>query len=385
MQATVPMVDLKAPKGTAMQPKVPMVDLKAQYEPLKDEIHAALDAVMESSAFILGKAVEDFEKAFAAHHHAKHCVATSCGTSAVHVALMTMGVKAGDEVIVPANTFIATAAAVSHCGATPVFVDMRAQDFCMDPKRILAAITPRTKVVIPVHLYGQPAEMDEICRIAQKHNLKVLEDSCQAHDAQYRGKMVGTIGEAAAFSFYPGKNLGAYGEGGALLTNDDEIARAARMLRDHGSAKRYHHDIVGYNYRMHGFQGAVLGIKLKHLRDWTDRRRWAAGEYRKALAGANLTLPIEKEHVRHAYHLFVVRVKDRAKAGAALTENGIAWGIHYPIPVHLTGAYAHLGYKKGDFPVTEAAADEILSIPLYPELTDEIVARVSSTLERACA
>jgi len=236
-----------------------------------------------------------------------------------------------------------------------------------------------------VHLYGQPAEMDEICRIAQKHNLKVLEDCCQAHDAHYRGKMVGTMGEAGAFSFYPGKNLGAYGEGGALVTNDDEMARVARMLRDHGSAKRYHHDIVGYNYRMHGFQGAVLGVKMKHLREWTDQRRWAAGEYRKALAGANLTLPIEKEHVRHVYHLFVVRVKDRAKAGAALTENGIGWGIHYPIPLHLTEAYAHLGYKKGDFPVTEAAADEIFSIPLYPELTDEIIARVSSTLKRACA
>lgn len=368
-----------------MQQTVPMVDLKAQYAPLKNDIHAALDAVMESSAFILGKAVEDFEKAFAAHHQAKHCVATSCGTSALHVPLMAMGVKAGDEVIVPANTFIATAEAVSHCGATPVFVDVRAQDFCMDPAKIEAAITPRTKVIIPVHLYGQPAEMEEICRIAQKHNLKVLEDCCQAHDAHYRGKMVGTFGVAGAFSFYPGKNLGAYGEGGALVTNDDEMARVARMLRDHGSAKRYHHDMVGYNYRMHGFQGAVLGVKMKHLRDWTDRRRWAAGEYRKALAGANLTLPIEKDHVRHVYHLFVVRVKDRAKAGAALTENGIGWGIHYPIPLHLTQAYASLGYKKGDFPVTEALADEILSIPLYPELTEEIIARVSSTLKQACA
>lgn len=368
-----------------MQASVPLVDLKGQYNQIKGEIHAALDQIMESSSFIHGKAVEDFEQAFAAHHHARWCVATASGTAALHVALLAMGIGASDEVIVPVNTFIATAEAVSHCGARPIFVDVCQRDYCMDPKKISAAVTPRTKAIIPVHLYGQPAEMDEIMHVAREHGLKVLEDCAQAHDAQYKGKMVGTFGEAGAFSFYPGKNLGAYGEGGAIVTDNDEIARLARLLRNHGSSRKYQHDMVGFNYRMHGFQGAVLGVKLKYLRQWTDQRRWAAGQYREALAGANLGLAEDKEYARHVYHLFVVRVKDRARACAALTDSGVDWGIHYPIPLHLTGAYASLGYRKGDFPITEAAAEEILSLPLFPELAAETIERISACLRKASA
>ncbi|MBM4019315.1 MAG: DegT/DnrJ/EryC1/StrS family aminotransferase [Planctomycetes bacterium] len=363
--------------------KIPLVDLKTQYMQIRDEIHEALDRVMDSAAFIQGAAVRNFEEAFAAHHGTKHCVATSCGTSALHVALMALGVRPGDEVIVPVNTFIATAEAVSHSGAQPGFVDMFENDYCIDPAKIEQAITPRTKVIIPVHLYGQPAELDEIISIARKHGLAVLEDCAQAHDAEYKGRKVGTFGQAAAFSFYPAKNLGAYGEGGAILTNDDEIARVARMLRDHGSAARYHHDFVGYNYRMHGFQGAVLGVKLKYLTQWTEGRRRAAATYRQALRNLPVGLPSEKAHVRHVYHLFVVRVKDRAKVMNALLQKGVECGIHYPIPLHLSGAYAPLGYKKGDFPVAVAAAAEILSLPMYPELTDGIIEYVTEALRPA--
>ena len=366
-----------------MKINVPMVDLKAQYQQIKDEVQAALTGVMESSSFILGKAVEDFEAAFAAHHSAKHCVATSSGTSALHTALLAMGIGPGDEVIVPVNTFIATAAAVAYCSAKPVFVDMSETDFCLDPAKARAAVTKRTKAIIPVHLYGQPAEMDEILAIARERGLKVLEDCAQAHDAQYKGRMVGTFGAAGAFSFYPGKNLGAYGEGGAVVTNDDELAAKVRMLRNHGSSKRYHHDILGYNYRMHGFQGAVLGVKLKYLKGWTDGRRAAAAMYRKALAGLPLALPVDKPHVRHVYHQFVVRVKDRQRVGEAMWADGVDYGIHYPIPLHLTGAFANLGYKKGDFPVAEAGADEILSLPMFPELTEQTVATVAATMKAA--
>jgi len=363
--------------------KVPLVDLKAQYVQIRAEIHEALDRVMESTAFIQGPAVKDFEEAFAAYHGAKQCVATSCGTSALHVALLAMGIRPGDEVIVPVNTFIATAEAVSHCGARPVFVDMSEEDYCIDPAKIEAAITPRTRAITPVHLYGQPAEMEAVLAIAKSRNLMVLEDCAQAHDAEYKGRKVGTFGRAAAFSFYPAKNLGAYGEGGAILTNDDEIARVARMFRDHGAAKRYHHEFIGYNYRMHGFQGAVLGVKLKYLAKWTDARRQAAAKYRAALVELPVRLPNEKPHVRHVNHLFVVRVRDRGAVMKALLEKGVDCGIHYPIPLHLSGAYASLGYKRGDFPVAEAAADEILSLPMYPELTDDLIDYVVEALRPA--
>jgi len=366
-----------------MQVRVPLVDLKAQYLQIRDEVHAALDRVMETTSFSLGWAVREFEEAFAAHHGAAYCVATSSGTSALHVALLAMGVGAGDEVIVPVNTFIATAEAVAYCGARPVFVDMSDEDFCIDPGKIGEAVTAKTKAVIPVHLYGQPSQMDAILAVAREHGLKVLEDCAQAHDAQYGGRMVGTFGIAGAFSFYPAKNLGAYGEGGAVITDDQEIAERARKLRHHGSSKRYHHDVIGYNYRMHGFQGAVLTVKLRHLRQWTESRRRAARKYREALADLPIRLPSERERVRHVYHLFVVRLKDRAKAIEALAAGGIDYGIHYPVPLHLTGAFAHLGHRKGDFPVAEAAAEEILSLPMYPELTGEEIEQIAASLRKA--
>jgi len=360
---------------------VPFLDLRAQYKQIKNEVHIALDQVMESTAFVLGDAVKEFEVAFARHHGAEHCVAVSSGTSALHVALLAMGIGAGDEVIVPVNTFIATAEAVSHCGAKPVFVDMCEEDYCMDPAKIELAVTSNTKAIIPVHLYGQPAEMDEIMSIAKKYKLMILEDCAQAHDAEYRGRKVGTFGCAGAFSFYPGKNLGAYGEGGAVVTNDSRLAEKMRMLRDHGSAKKYCHDLVGYNYRMEGFQGAVLGVKLKYLVDWTNKRRRAAAKYTEALADLPCILKAEKDHVRHVYHLFVVRIKCRDIVIDALKRKGIACGIHYPIPLHLTGAYQHLGYKQGDFPVAEAAAAEILSLPMYPELTNVMIEYVGASLK----
>lgn len=359
---------------------VPFLDLKAQYGQIKDEVHEALTKVMENTAFVLGDAVKSFEQAFAAHHGAKHCVAVSSGTAALHVALLAMGIGPGDEVIVPANTFIATAEAVSHCGASPAFVDASEADYCIDPEKIAAAITEKTKAIVPVHLYGQPAEMDQVLAVADKHGLPVLEDCAQAHDAEYKGRKVGTFGRAGAFSFYPGKNLGAYGEGGAVVTNDDDIATKIRMLRDHGSARKYYHDFVGYNYRMHGFQGAVLGVKLKYLVEWTDQRRRAAAKYRDVLADLPVVLPPEKDHVRHVYHLFVIRVRNRDAVMAALKEKGVATGIHYPIPLHLTGTYSGLGYKEGDFPAAESAAAEVLSLPIYPKLTDDMIQYVAACL-----
>ena len=360
---------------------IPFLDLKAQYRQIKDEVRPALDKVMENTAFVLGDAVKMFEESFAAHHGAKHCVAVSSGTSALHVALLAMGIEPGDDVIVPVNTFIATAEAVSHCGARPLFVDMRDEDYCIDEEKIEAAMTPKTKAIIPVHLYGQPAELDAVLAVAKKHGLKVLEDCAQAHDAEYKGQKVGTFGSAGAFSFYPGKNLGAYGEGGAVVTNDESLANTMRMLRDHGSAKKYYHDFVGYNYRMHGFQGAVLGVKMKYLVEWTDQRRRAAAKYAEVLADLPVEVAAAKPHVRHVYHLFVVRVKNREAVMDALKEKGVATGIHYPIPLHLAGAYAGLGYKKGNFPVAEAACDEIVSLPIYPELTDKMIEYVAQYLE----
>jgi len=362
---------------------VPFVDLKAQYKQIKDEVTAALTKVMENTAFVLGDAVKSFEAAFATHHGAKHCVAVSSGTAALHAALLALGVGPDDEVIVPANTFIATAEAVSHCGARPVFVDASETDYCIDPEKIEPTITARTKAIVPVHLYGQPAEMEPILAVADSHGVAVLEDCAQAHDAAYKGTKVGTFGRAGAFSFYPGKNLGAYGEGGAVVTNDDDLAERVRMLRDHGSAKKYYHDFVGYNYRMSGFQGAVLGVKMNYLVQWTDQRRSAAATYRQVLADLPLVLPPDKDHVRHVYHLFVVRVEHRDAVMAALKDKGVASGIHYPIPLHLTGAYSALGCGEGALPVSERLGGNIVSLPMYPELSDEMIEYVASSLKEA--
>jgi dTDP-4-amino-4,6-dideoxygalactose transaminase len=350
---------------------VPYFDLKTQYDGLRDEILAALDRVCRTSAFILGEEVERFEEEFAAYCGTKHCIGLNSGTSALHLALLGAGVQPGDEVITSPNTFIATAEAISYTGARPVFVDIDPSTANIDPRRIEAAITPRSKAIVPVHLYGRPADLDAITAIATRHGLAIVEDACQAHGARYHGKRIGGFGRGAVFSFYPGKNLGAYGEGGALTTNDDGVARLARALRSHGERRRYFHDEVGYNYRMDGFQGAVLRIKLKRLDAWTARRREIARLYRERLAGARLEMPVDDPGADGVYHLFVVYVDGRERVREALAARGVGTAIHYPLPLHLQKAYGHLARGAGSFPHAERACERVLSVPFFPEMTTE--------------
>ncbi len=362
--------------------KVPFLDLKLQYDNLKSDLVPAILETIESTQFILGKAVEDFEKRFAEAHGMKHCIALGTGTDALHVALWAKNIGPGDEVITVSHTFIATAEGISLCGATPVFVDVDPVTYTMDPKKLEAAITKRTKAIIPVHLYGQPAAMNDIMAIARKHNLLVLEDACQAHLATYDNKFVGQFGFATAFSFYPGKNLGAYGEAGGVTTNDDALAVEMRRLRDHGQIKKYHHQQWGHNYRMDGIQGAVLGVKLRFLNEWTEARRRHAKCYADKLKGVgDLVLPKEDPKAKHVYHLFVVQTKFREALQAHLTEKGVGTGLHYPIPLHLQEAYKNLGYVKGQFPVTEQVASHGLSLPMFAELTDEQIAYVVDSIK----
>jgi dTDP-4-amino-4,6-dideoxygalactose transaminase len=351
--------------------KVNFVDLKAQYQTIKPEIDAAIQDVISNTAFILGKAVADFEEQFADYCGVKHCAGINSGTSALIMAMQALGVGEGDEVITTTNTFIATAEAISYTGATPVLVDIEDNSYNMDPKKLEAAISGKTKAIIPVHLYGQPADMDPIREIADKKGIVVIEDACQAHGAEYKGKRAGSLGSVGCFSFYPGKNLGAYGEGGAVTTDDEKIAQKVRMLRDHGSPKKFYHEYIGNNCRLEGIQGAVLSVKLKHLDKWNDARRRNADLYRKYLEDADIGLPQEMPYARHVYHIFCVRVKDREKLIDFLKGKGIFTNIHYPIPIHLQKAYSFLGYKKGDFPVTEGSMDRILSLPMFAELTEE--------------
>ncbi|HUU45437.1 MAG TPA: DegT/DnrJ/EryC1/StrS family aminotransferase [Acidobacteriota bacterium] len=357
--------------------RVPFVDLKAQYATIKDEIDPAIAGVVQKCAFVLGPAVGEFEENFARFCGVKHCVAVNSGTSALHCALTAAGVGPGDEVITAANTFVATCAAISHCGATPVLVDPEPATYNIDPKLIGDAITPRTKAILPVHLYGRPAPMDAINAVAKTAGLPVIEDACQAHGAKYKGRRAGQLGRAACFSFYPGKNLGAYGEGGAVVTDDDDLAAHVRMLRDHGSRQKYHHEMLGYNYRMEGIQGAVLNVKLKHLDEWNARRRSRADRYREKLAGANLVLPPADDDSESVYHLFVVQVDDRSRFQDDLKAAEIDTIIHYPIPVHRQKAYAHLADMK--LPVTDAQAGRIVSLPMFAELTTEQVDFVAET------
>ncbi|MBI4548760.1 MAG: DegT/DnrJ/EryC1/StrS family aminotransferase [Ignavibacteriae bacterium] len=357
--------------------KVSLADLHAQYLAIKPEVDAAIHQVIESSQFILGKAVSDFEQAFAKAHQTKHCIAAGSGTDALHAALWALGVGKGDAVITTPFTFIATVEAISLTGATPVFVDIDPETYTIDPEKLEECLRSKrgnAKAIIPIHLYGQPAAMDSICEIAKKYKLSVIEDACQSHLAQYDGIFVGNFGVAGCFSFYPSKNLGAYGEGGAVTTNDDALAKRIRLLRDHGQVEKYKHEFEGHNYRMDNIQGAVLGVKLKYLHKWTERRRQIAAEYKKHLAGiGNLVMPYELSEARHVFHLFVVRTKSRNALQKFLTENGIATTIAYPIPLHLQKAYRHLGYSKGDFPESETAAQECLALPIYAEMTDEQV------------
>ncbi|ESX09242.1 Pleiotropic regulatory protein [Mesorhizobium sp. LSJC265A00] len=369
---------------------IPFVDLKAQYTTIKLEVDAAIQRTLESCQFTLGADVAEFEKEFAAYSQAAFGVGVNSGTSALHLGLLAAGIGPGDEVITSPFTFVATVAAIYYTGATPVLVDIDPATYTIDPAQIEAAVTPATKAIIPIHLYGQPADMDPIMAIARKHGLMVLEDACQAHGAEYKGKRVGAIGDMAAFSFYPGKNLGAYGEGGMLTTNIADHNRAVRMLRDWGAERKYHHEVKGYNYRLEGLQGAVLRVKLKHLDRWTEQRRATAARYDAMFAGIGLSTPFVRDDVRHVYHIYAVRTPDRARWGEALNAQGIQSGIHYPIPVHLLPAYADLGYKQGQFPHAEKAAAEVLSLPMFPELTeqqqDAVVAAVielQASVERA--
>ena len=364
---------------------VPFVDLQAQYREIKAEVDAAIGRVVESAAFVLGREVEAFEAAFAEYTGARYCVGVNSGTAAIQLALMACGIGAGDEVIVPANTFFATAEAVSTAGATPVFVDADAVSYTIDATKIEAAVTERTRAVIPVHLYGQAADLGPISEIAARHNLVVIEDAAQAHGSLYRGRRVGALARAGCFSFYPGKNLGAYGEGGAVTTNDAEVARMVRMLRDHGSERKYHHELIGYNFRLEGIQGAVLNVKLRHLDRWNDLRRAHAARYDELLRGTPLTLPREMEYARHVYHLYVVQAEARDSLQQTLSAAGVQTGIHYPIPVHLQRAYAALPYKPGDFPEAERQAARVLSLPMYPELRDEQLMRVADAIQQAFA
>ncbi|KPL01263.1 MAG: erythromycin biosynthesis sensory transduction protein eryC1 [candidate division Zixibacteria bacterium SM23_73_3] len=351
--------------------KVNFVDLKAQYQTIKPEIDSAIQNVISNTAFVLGKAVAEFEQEFASYCDVNHGMGINSGTSALIMALKALEVAEGDEVITTPNTFIATAEAISYAGAKPVFVDIEEKSYNMDPTKLEKAITGKTKAIIPVHLYGQPADMDPILQIAEKKEIPVIEDSAQAHGALYKEKKTGGLAMVGCFSFYPGKNLGAYGEGGAVTTNHDDIAQKVRMLRDHGSSKKFYHEYIGNNCRLEGIQGAVLSVKLKHLDKWNDGRRENANLYRKYLKGSSVKVPEEMPYSKHVYHVFCVRVKEREKLIDFLKEKDIYTNIHYPIPIHLQNAYSFLGYKKGSFPVTEGCMDEILSLPMFAELTEE--------------
>jgi dTDP-4-amino-4,6-dideoxygalactose transaminase len=359
---------------------IPFVDLKAQYRTIKQEIDAAVLGVIESCQFTLGSEVQAFEQEFAAFSGSVHGMGVNTGTSALHMALLAAGVGRGDEVITVPFTFVATVSAIDYTGATPVLVDIDPTTFTMDPAQLEAAITPRTKAIVPVHLYGQCADMDPILAIARKHGLVVIEDACQAHGAEYKGRRAGSMGDMGCFSFYPGKNLGAAGEGGMVVTANPEFARTVRMLRDWGAEKKYHHVLKGYNFRMETIQGVVLRVKLRHLEKWTEARRAAARRYDQLLAGSAVGLPKPMEYARHVYHIYAVRSSRRDALQEALSVQGIQTGIHYPFPVHLLPAFADLGCRAGRFPHSERAAREVLSLPMFPELTAEQAVVVSAAI-----
>ena len=365
---------------------VPFLDLKAQYATIKDEIHTAVSEVMENTAFAGGPFVAGFEQAFAEFCGCKNAIGVGNGTDALWLSLLTLGIGPGDEVITVPNTFIATAEAITYCGAKPVFVDVDPKTCNMDPNKLedclKKCLSPRLKAVIPVHLFGQTADMDPILTIARAHGLHVVEDACQAHGAEYKGRKAGTMGDTGCFSFYPGKNLGAYGEAGAVVTNDDAIAEKIRIFRDHGQAKKYYHNVIGWNARMDGIQGAVLSVKLKHLARWNEARREHAREYSRLLSPVEgVLIPREADYARHVFHIYAIRIKQRDRLLASLSEKGISCGIHYPVPVHLQKAYHGLGLAQGSFPVAEACAEEFLSLPMFPELKSEQIAYVADTIK----
>jgi dTDP-4-amino-4,6-dideoxygalactose transaminase len=361
---------------------IPFLDLKAQHQQMKSEIDAAVLRVIDSAQFVLGPEVAAFEERFAAYCSVKYCAALNSGTSALHLALLAAGIGAGDEVITVSMTFVATTAAILYCGAKPVFVDVDPDTWTMDPRLIEAAITPRTRAILPVHLHGLMADMDPIMDLARRHGLIVIEDAAQSHGAEYKGRRAGSIGDIGCFSFYPGKNLGAYGEGGAVVSNNPDLARKTVLLRDWGQESKYNHVVAGYNYRMDGIQGAVLNVKMEYIEAWTEARRVVASHYDRLLAKSRCKRPASPARYRHVYHVYAIELPRRDDVQKALHAAGIGTGIHYPIPVHLQKAYADLKYKLGDFPVTEALADRFLSLPIYAELRPAQVAEVVSALEK---
>jgi dTDP-4-amino-4,6-dideoxygalactose transaminase len=359
---------------------IPFIDLGAQYRSIKPEIDAAISRVLESNEFALGTEVAAFEEEFAHHCQARYAIGVNSGTSALHLALLAAGVGPGDEVITVPFTFVATVAAICYTGARPVFVDIEPRSFTMDVTQISAAISERTKAIIPVHLYGQAADMDPILKIARQFGVVVIEDAAQAHGAEYKHQRVGAIGDIGCFSFYPGKNLGAYGEGGIVVTNNSEFERTIRMLRNWGSERKYIHEVKGYNYRMEGIQAAILRVKLRQLDAWTEARRKHAGRYNEALKNAYLTTPVAMPYARHVYHVYAVRVPQRDLLVQRLQAQEIQTGIHYPIPVHLQKAYADLDYKLNDFPCSEQAAHEVLSLPMYAELPEKNIEMIETAV-----
>ena len=362
---------------------IPFLDLKAQYESIKDEIQAAVIAALASTQYTLGREVAAFEEEFASYTGAAFGIAVNTGTSALHLALLAAGIGPGDEVITVSCTFVATVAAIQYTGATPVLVDVNPETLTMDVSRIEAAITERTKAILPVHLHGQPADMDPIIEISRRHGLTVIEDAAQAHGAEYKGRPVGAIGDLGCFSFYPGKNLGACGEGGMVVTNNESHAETIRMLRDWGQERKYHHVLKGFNYRMEGIQGAVLRVKLRYLDGWTEARRRHAALYNVLLAASGVKTPVEAAYARHVYHVYAIRSSVRDNLQKALNAREIQTGIHYPVPVHLQPAYADLGYGSEDLPVTEQAAAELLSLPMFPELTEAQIETVAAAVRGA--
>ncbi len=361
--------------------KVKFLDLGAQHAQLENELKDVFARVLSSSSFILGREVEQFERSFAAYLGTGHCMAVSSGTAALHLALQALGIGPGDEVITVPNTFIATAEAICAVGARPVFVDVDPVSYTMDPGEISAVITPRTRALIPVHLYGQPADLDPILAIAAEHGLSVIEDACQAHGALYKGRKAGTIGTFGCYSFYPSKNLGCCGEGGAVVTNDPKLAERVRMLRDHGSSRKYEHKFAGYNFRMEGIQGGVLATKLPHLDGWNDSRATLARRYDNLLRDTSFITPARMPYAKHIFHLYVIQARQRDAVRQALADHGIDTGMHYPVPLHLQEAFAPLGYRAGAFPVSEALAQQIISLPMYPELSEDEVDYVGQTLQ----
>ena len=362
--------------------EVPFLDLKAQYQAHRDEFDSAIQQVIDKTAFAGGPFVQKFEESFAEYCQTKHAIGVSSGTSALWIALLAMGVGPGDEVITTPNTFIATAEAISFTGAKPVFVEITEKTYNIDPSKIEAAITPKTKAIIPVHLFGQMADMTPIMQIAKKHNLYVIEDASQAHGAYYNGRRAGSIAEVGCFSFYPGKNLGAFGEAGGIVTNNSELAARMRMIRDHGQSKKYHHRIVGWNGRMDGIQGAVLSVKLKYIDKWNELRRQHAHQYDNLLMSQNNVItPFVATYGTPVYHIYAIRVANRDAVLAAMGKKGVRCGIHYPIPLHLQEAYEDLGLKKGAYPISERCSEEYLSLPMFPELTPSQLLHVTTTLK----